>query len=236
LTFTTDFWFLNEDAFSNIPYWSLCYEVWYYIVFGVFFFGPARWRWLLAALVLAATGPRLWLLFPCWLLGSAIRSAHERWQLPKNAAAAICLSGAGALIFIKTSTLEPALNHWFDIALNGFPGAKLRYSQNALGDSFFAIGVGLMIFGARDAGFVWLNPLHRVVRGMASISFSLYLTHFPLLLAFGSLFPRRCALIGTLAAGSAVIFGVVFERHKQVLRQILLRLREIVRVRISQYT
>ena len=39
LTFSTDFWFLSENAFSNVPYWSLCYEVWYYVLFGVLFSG-----------------------------------------------------------------------------------------------------------------------------------------------------------------------------------------------------
>ena len=27
LEFATDWWFFNEDAFSNVPYWSLCYKV-----------------------------------------------------------------------------------------------------------------------------------------------------------------------------------------------------------------
>ena len=27
---------LNEDAFSNLPYWSMCYEVWYYVLFAAY--------------------------------------------------------------------------------------------------------------------------------------------------------------------------------------------------------
>ena len=48
LSFSNDFWFLSEDAFSNIPYWSLSYEVWYYVVFGAFVFGRGFWRWGIA--------------------------------------------------------------------------------------------------------------------------------------------------------------------------------------------
>ena len=235
LTFTTDFWFLNENAFSNIPYWSLCYEVWYYVVFGIFFFGPARWRWLLAGLVLASTGPRLWLLFPTWLLGVAIRRTHERVELPRRLALVLCACGIVALVLTKASGIEAWLNDWFDAALGGFPTAKLRYSQNVLGDSLVAACIGTVIFAARDAHFTWLNPFHGLVRGTASISFSLYLTHFPLLLAYGVLFPRQCIVIGAFAAASAAIFGVVFEWRKDVLRRLLLRISDEVRLRISPY-
>jgi peptidoglycan/LPS O-acetylase OafA/YrhL len=235
LTFTTDFWFLNENAFSNIPYWSLCYEVWYYVVFGIFFFGPARWRWLLAGLVLASTGPRLWLLFPTWLLGVAIRRAHERVALERRLALTLCACAVGALVLTKASGIEALLNDWFDAALGGFPTAKLRYSQNVLGDSLVAAWIGLAIFAARDADFTWLNPFHGLVRGAASISFSLYLTHFPLLLAYGALFPRQCILVGACAAVSAAVFGVAFELRKQVLRRILLRLADEARLRLAPY-
>ena len=70
LTFSTDFWFLSEDAFSDIPYWSLCYEVWYYVVFGVLLFGRGAWRWAIAIICLLMMGPRLWLLWPVWLAGA----------------------------------------------------------------------------------------------------------------------------------------------------------------------
>jgi len=235
LTFSTDFWFLNENAFSNIPYWSLCYEVWYYVTYGIFFFGPARWRWLAAGLVLALAGPRLWLLLPTWLLGAVVRRAHERVNLARNVASALCIGGVAALILVKASGIEGILNDWFNVALGGFPAAKLRYSQNAPGDMLVAACIGSVIFAARDADYVWLKPLHGTVRGMASISFSLYLVHFPLLLAYGVLFPGKCLVIGTLAAGSAIVFGLLFEPRKRLLRQFLLRMVDRVRLLISRY-
>jgi peptidoglycan/LPS O-acetylase OafA/YrhL len=76
LTFSTDFWFLSEDAFSNIPYWSLCYEVWYYVVFGALVFGRGFWRWGIAIAALLMMGPRLWLLWPVWLAGMAGRRLY----------------------------------------------------------------------------------------------------------------------------------------------------------------
>jgi peptidoglycan/LPS O-acetylase OafA/YrhL len=43
LGFATDWWFLTENAFSNVPYWSLSYEVWYYVIFGIALFARG-WR------------------------------------------------------------------------------------------------------------------------------------------------------------------------------------------------
>src|SRR6476661_139369 len=38
LSFIGNFWSLNEVPPQNFPYWSLNYEVWYYVIFGVFFY------------------------------------------------------------------------------------------------------------------------------------------------------------------------------------------------------
>ena len=222
LTFTTDFWFLSENAFSNLPYWSLCYEVWYYVVFGIFIFARGHWRWSFSALVLLFMGPKLWLLFPLWLLGAAVRKAHEHVRVSRNSARGLLICGFVALIWLKTSGVETVLNDWFDDLLGGFPSAKLRYSQNVLGDSLVAASVGLIIFAARDADLVWLGKLQQVIAGMASVSFSLYLVHFPLLLAFGTLFPKQNMTIGILTMIAATTFGFAFERRKYLVRNMLI--------------
>ena len=46
-------WFVSITSFSNVPYWSICYEMWYYVAFGMLTFClDARhssrfryWRW-----------------------------------------------------------------------------------------------------------------------------------------------------------------------------------------------
>jgi peptidoglycan/LPS O-acetylase OafA/YrhL len=176
----------------------------------------------------------LWLLFPTWLLGAAVRRAHERVNLARNLAAALCIGGIGALILVKASGTERILNDWFNGVLGGFPAAKLRYSQNAPGDLLVAACIGLVIFAARDADYVWLKPLDGAVRRMASTSFSLYLAHFPLLQAHGVLFPRQCVVIRALAAGNAIVLGVIFEPRKRLLRQFLLRMIDRARLLISR--
>jgi len=54
----------------NGPYWSLCYEVWYYIIFGILLFvRNSGWRNAVAACAALIAGPAILLLFPIWLMG-----------------------------------------------------------------------------------------------------------------------------------------------------------------------
>lgn len=46
ITFTNQLWFNNLPPGSDFPYWSLGYEVWYYIIFGAVLFLSKRWRYL----------------------------------------------------------------------------------------------------------------------------------------------------------------------------------------------
>jgi peptidoglycan/LPS O-acetylase OafA/YrhL len=105
LSFSNDFWFLSEDAFSNIPYWSLCYEVWYYVVFGVLVFGRGFWRWGIATAALLIMGPRLWLLWPIWLAGAYLHKLQPLSRGSSRVLLVLCLVG---LIALKQSGLEEA--------------------------------------------------------------------------------------------------------------------------------
>jgi peptidoglycan/LPS O-acetylase OafA/YrhL len=222
LAFATDFWFLNEDAFSNVPYWSLCYECWYYVVFGLVFFGRGRWwRVVLPLLVLAAMGPRLWLLFPVWLLGSAIQALHGRTKLPVGRARLLLAGALLAIVLLKAGGGEAALDAWVDAALGGFPTARLRYSRFFLGDYCFAALAGIVIFAARDAGLTLLARWRTPIRALASVSFSLYLTHYPLLLAADAFFPRSPAALAAITLACVGVFGLVFERRKDLVQRIL---------------
>jgi len=216
LTFTTDWWFLNEDAFSNIPYWSLSYEVWYYVAFGICFFGRGPKRFALAGAVLAAAVAALWLLFPVWLLGAALHRAPvvpcPRFLL---AAAAV------GMIALKASGIDVALNDIFDTALGDFAKEYLRYSQYILGDYLLAGFVALAILAARGANLTALGRCYGPIAAAASVTFSLYLVHYPLLLALDRAFPDNPLAIGAATLACVVAFGVAFERNKAAARYIV---------------
>jgi peptidoglycan/LPS O-acetylase OafA/YrhL len=216
LTFSTDFWFLSEDAFSDIPYWSLCYEVWYYVVFGVLAFGRGAWRWAIAIICLLMMGPRLWLLWPVWLAGAFL---HRLKPLSVTRSRFLLFLSLSGLIVLKVSGVEDVLNEFVDRFTGGFADSHLRYSAYFAGDYLVAITIAGAIHAARGADIVSLARIKRPIAAAASISFSMYLMHFPLFLLFGALFSHRAAIIGMLSLGVILAFGLTFERHKILLRR-----------------
>jgi peptidoglycan/LPS O-acetylase OafA/YrhL len=218
LSFSNDFWFLSEDAFSNIPYWSLCYEVWYYVVFGALVFGRGLWRWGIAIACLLVMGPRLWLLWPVWLAGACL---HRLPPLPRCASRVLLILCLAELAVVKASGLEEVLNGFVDRLTEGFASAHLRYSQFFLGDYLLTIFVVGAIHAVRGAEMAFLAEMRKPIGAAASISFSMYLLHYPLFFFFGALFPQRVFTIGLLALSVIIVFGVTFERHRTLLKRVL---------------
>ncbi|MEX0827705.1 MAG: acyltransferase family protein, partial [Haliea sp.] len=68
-SFLGNAWFLHEAPFGIIPYWSLNFEVWYYVLFGALFYLRGLLRILVFGAVFLAVGFKLWLLWPVWLAG-----------------------------------------------------------------------------------------------------------------------------------------------------------------------
>ena len=69
LLFLLQSWDYHELPW-NAPYWSLCYEVWYYVIFGFILFIRSAKLGIVAALLAALiAGPAIMILFPCGFSG-----------------------------------------------------------------------------------------------------------------------------------------------------------------------
>jgi peptidoglycan/LPS O-acetylase OafA/YrhL len=184
LVFGTDWWFLDEDAFSNAPYWSLCYEVWYYVLFSCWIYLGGNNRRLWCPAVLLLVGPRLWLLLPVWLSGVALYHYQPRPLWPRAGARAVwllTLAATGALLATGLYSLPsdlfyqavgPELRHW------------LRYSQFFLSDYALTVLVVFNLAAVKSCDFQfarWAKP----IRYVAGLTFALYLFHYPLLEFYG---------------------------------------------------
>lgn len=163
----------------NPPYWSLCYEVWYYAIFALAFFLRGRLRWMAVLLACLTAGPTLLMLFPVWLLGLALMHVPAARRLPVWAAPLVlsgCIAGAVLLFQVDRSVLNP-FAFWL------WPG-QLKWSSWVLSD----LCMGLIMAAATIA----LRPLAErsrrvllklagVAHGLAGFSFTLYLFHWPLI-------------------------------------------------------
>lgn len=225
LLFAGEFWNLAESPPWLLPYWSLGYEVWYYVLFGIAYYLTGAKRLILLACVLLLVGFKLWLLLPIWLSGvwlyewSKSHSISARW-----ASAGWVLSIAALCIFklVDADVYLRALGS----AIWPFPGLRLVSADRYLADYVVCALVLCNFACARSMDFAWLRALHRPVRALAGHTFTLYLVHFLVLMAWKSFYPHNPANVGDLAlmlcAVGAVTYlmGFVTERRKSAFEKL----------------
>ncbi len=110
LSFTGDFWGLSEFPPGNFPYWSLNYEVWYYIIFAGFFYINNWYRLILAFILMVLVGPDIIELFPLWLAGSGLYSLCKWMSMPKYIARALFMCSLILFVF----SIIAGIDNFFD--------------------------------------------------------------------------------------------------------------------------
>lgn len=166
---------------SNAPLWSLSYEFWYYIIFPLALcavvkrYRPsARIAYLvLAVLVTWFVGYTIALYFLVWLLGGAIAiSRVVKWS-PVRFSGAIIAATIPLLLILGLSVAHP-LNSPF------------------LMDAIVALAFGLWIYAVVEAPEKPIPAFYsKPARLIAGFSYTLYLTHFPIV------FLLRSRIIGS---------------------------------------
>lgn len=222
-------WNLFEQPGSNVPFWSLNYEAWYYVLFAaaVFLHGPRRVLATAAAALLA--GPKILLLFPVWLMGvSAWRwrtALQPRFGIPVAFAAVagfIALEALGVRQFFR-----PAATQWLP------PFYSVHdYIVGAL-VAFFIVGLAnasLPMPGAAS---------QRLIRTLAGTAFGLYLLHYPLLNFFGTIVPgppdatMHRVLVFALTFGGSIALAHLIEQRKAALKRALRSGLDMIRAKCS---
>ncbi len=220
LLFVNQIWFIDLPPGSDLPYWSLGFEVWYYVLFGIALFAAPRWRALAMAATLAAVGPRIAAMFPLWLLGWATWRLARRWT-PGRAVGAL-LSGGSLALWLAYELWAPAHGR-----LQGLVPAWLNRPELA---QDYLIGT---LYAAHLLGVRAISPLlgrllvpaARPIRWAAGATFTLYLFHLPLAQCLAALLPwppaswaaRSSILGGTLAL--VFLIASVTERRKDIWRR-----------------
>ena len=225
LFFLNRLWWLHVGQGSNIPYWSLNYEVWYYVIFGLYVFGGRhRLGWaVLAALV---AGPNILFLFPLWLLGVW---AYRRCKTSRlSAAAGVWLCAATFAVWV----IYEVCAHLMPLRIVGpigpFYFPHIAWVQDYLVGVLFA--VHLIGFSAASGLVAPLfSRLRRQIRWVAGATFTIYLFHGPLTQFFTTIMPwppeswQAAVLMypGTLV----ILFGIAefTERRKDWWRALFAR-------------
>lgn len=223
---------LNEAVPFNAPFWSICYEVWYYVIFAAWTFSSKRWRWRVLATVLALViaGPKIITLLPVWLLGVAL--FH---YMPK-------FSHRTAIIVFAATVLVGFAFFWFGVSTKiraelvilapNFMAA-MKGSNQFVGDFLLGLIVALN-FAAVASIAVRADVLTKVeppIRAASSVTFSTYLYHMPLtVFIWNGLGIHNPWLFLAALAALIIALGLVTERKVHVVRRLFARLAATPRI------
>lgn len=225
LLFAGEFWNLAESPPWLLPYWSLSYEVWYYVLFGIAWYLTGAKRLVLLTVVLLLTGFKLWMLLPIWLSGVWLYEWSKSNSIADGWARAGWLLSFAALCAFKLLDADVYLRA-LGSALWPFPGLRLVSADRYLADYAVCALVLLNFACARNMRFESLRVLRRPLRALAGHTFTLYLVHFVVLVTWKSFYPHNPASVVDLglllcAVGVATyVTGFVTERRKNAFERL----------------
>jgi peptidoglycan/LPS O-acetylase OafA/YrhL len=212
--FLGESWTIRVLPGFNVPYWSLNYEAWYYVLFaGATFL--RGWPRIAAVLVTALpAGPRILFLLPVWLMGVA--AWRWRAELPRQLGRPLVVLCAAGFIALEALGGERLFWH---------PSSAWLPPDFSAYDFVLGALVALFIIGLANVRLPMPGRrLERLVRALAGTSFGLYLLHYPLLNFFGTVTPgppdgalHRILVFG-LSLGGALGLASLIEPRKALLK------------------
>ena len=228
--FLNQLWFLDLHTFSNLPYWTLGYEAWYYALFGAIWYLSGRTRLYAAGVIALIAGPKILLLLPVWALGVAVYWVQRKRPLSEPIGWLLVASSLLGMIAYFHFQVKPGLA-WRTAHYLGEGFYLLQYSKDFVSNYVFGTLVAANVLGVATIAnrLEWvLMRLARPIRAGAAFTFAIYLFHTPLLWFFLSLFKRTgggggrgsvAVMSCTLVA--CVALGMVTEQKKAVARRLL---------------
>jgi len=199
LIFCGQLWTHNTDPLSNSPYWSINYEVAYYLLYGCWFYltGLKKWFWI--AGVCLFFGPRVLYLAPLWILGCAAHDLYRQWTSHGAKSSRLVWISLGSLslltasltaLCLETDTLLP---HQGNYALLRIAfSSNVRPTDYLFGAIWSIFFVGLL-FAARQITMDARSVLARAAHFLSEGTFPIYLLHFPLYVLMAACIPYNHA-------------------------------------------
>jgi peptidoglycan/LPS O-acetylase OafA/YrhL len=170
----------NLEPPNLIAFWSLTFEVAYYIAIALFVFTEGKTRVLGLAILGAVSGPAVVLLAPTWLLGYCVYRIADRVKTNAGVSAFMWFGSIFLLMLCPLLNSGPPKY----ISMLNMPDPSLGHLLNAYATAIcFAINIvacnGISLNLKRI-----LQPFSKLIRWLGSLTFALYLFHAPLLSFF----------------------------------------------------
>jgi peptidoglycan/LPS O-acetylase OafA/YrhL len=195
LLFCGQLWTHGIVPLSNSPFWSVNYEVAYYLLYACWFYLAGITRWLSIAALCLFFGPRVLYLAPLWILGCAL---HDLYQHPKRTAiTASTLTLLTTLIaFFTLVSTALAHNHPWGPA----PFVRISLSSGVRPPDYLfgllaAAAFIPILYVARQLTLSRDNATVRAIHFISEGTFPIYLLHFPLYVLIAACIPYNHATV-----------------------------------------
>jgi len=194
----------------NGPLWSLSYEFWYYVLFGLFIYGTSNLKSFLALVIgCLIAGPKILLMMPIWIAGCVAFKKHIKFELPK---AGWLLTFLFLACTVITIMFVPRLPQ----ALGDKP---FYFSNQFISDYIIGIffSAALLVMPFHIPG-IRVKKFADGFRSIADLTFPIYVLHHPLLILWRAVvgYDRNnvpqmvLATITTILV--AALLGIMLER------------------------
>ena len=184
-------WQWSSLVSTNGTFWSVAYEFWYYIFWGIIMFIPNKLvKTVLILLTALLIGPKIIVLMPCWLVGVAIYYIYKKENTNEkymhvNIARILFYVSFILMLCLLFSIIEFPFKQYFP---NGKP--PLFFSSNFLNDYLFSAVVAANIYFSSRSNFnVLSDKIIKPVNFLSNGTFTLYLFHYPLVVFFSIFIP-----------------------------------------------
>lgn len=182
------FGFNGVSPGSNGPFWSLSFEVTYYLVAGLALFAPRR-IWIPAVLViLGLAGRTVMALLPIWALGFMLYHWSGFKRIPAYFWLLLACASAAALLAMPTLlTGFSGDNFGF-----WFPWGRAPFNRNLLEDYCVASAFAIHLVSIRNllsAPVQIQAKTTTVARWLGTQTFPLYCFHYPTICLFAAISP-----------------------------------------------
>jgi peptidoglycan/LPS O-acetylase OafA/YrhL len=232
LLLLNEVWFVSITSFSNVPFWSICYEMWYYVAFGLIMFLPQRIGLMALAGLAVLLGPKIVLLAPIWIAGVVL----YRWQalnsLSETHAWLLVLVSFFGILGFHQADVAALVSDQFKTLIGPVWHAEFTFSKFFLSDYLLGLLVFFHFVGIRrvcDRLAPALLLIERPVRFLAGYTFTLYLLHQPLFLFWGAVIRGNPAgygywwMVTALVALSVIAIGYLTESKRHLMKRWLER-------------
>jgi peptidoglycan/LPS O-acetylase OafA/YrhL len=225
---------LNLQMFSNLPYWSICYEFWYYVMFAVFYYRTGATRLALVVLVALIAGPRILPLLPVWLMGGAVYRLRiqVKWS---SAVAWFAFAQLFFVLFVYAYVDLLGLSKDWSVAVGAYVWGAAAEPSSLLADYVLAASLALHLIAAKrlDSALLFsLDWCKWLIRAMAGRSFTLYMMHMPLMYLLCAITvayvdsPLRAWFLVVATIGIPLALASLCENQRHRLKPVMRRLVE----------